>query len=91
MKGRISTQYTVWCGTCGEWDYLDVKAGVSKVKAAKAIGYKLVIEKGWVCPKCQGIPNFVPTPDPLPPGAFLLQITDTGAKRDGNPFPMKNV
>ena len=88
MKGRISTQYTVWCGTCNQWEYLDVKAGVSKVKAAKYLGYKLVIDKGWVCPACQGIPNFVPAPEPLPPGAKILDISEDGARHDGNLFPL---
>jgi len=50
--GRISTEYTFWCGLCSRWDQLPSE-GSKKLTAtaARRTGWKLTKENGWVCPK----------------------------------------
>ncbi len=46
IKGYISSQKTVWCGKCVEWEYID------NTKNARQLGWKLTKKYGWVCPSC---------------------------------------
>jgi len=48
-RGYISTEKTIWCGVCFEWDQMS--AG-GHVKAWKRRGWKLTKKHGWVCPAC---------------------------------------
>lgn len=78
MKGRISIQYTIWCGRCSRWDYLPE---VGKVKnsptcVAKDLGFKFIKTEGWVCPDCQGIVGFKPKDSWLVDGVCLKNLDD---------------
>ena len=49
--GIITTEYTVWCGTCEEWEQFCERTIKRTTESAKHNGWKKT--KGlWTCPKC---------------------------------------
>ena len=51
-KGYISTEKTVWCGRCGDWDQRALVEHGGHVKQWKKMGWMKTKEHGWVCPSC---------------------------------------
>jgi hypothetical protein len=49
-RGRMSVQYTVWCGVCEDWEYTFDEP--TPTKFAVKIGWRYTKARGWVCPKC---------------------------------------
>lgn len=50
--GRISREFTVWCGRCNRWDQTsDVNTVGAMKKWARRHGWKLTKGDGWVCPE----------------------------------------
>lgn len=51
IKGAITTQFTIWCGNCGEWDQIS-----DSLKGAKQdfalLGWKNTHKHGWLCLEC---------------------------------------
>jgi len=52
MKGRISTEFTVWCGTCIKWHQLSAKNQKSAIIYFSSNGWKKIKPAGWICPVC---------------------------------------
>lgn len=52
-KGNISTEYTVWCDRCVEWEQQAMARNkADAIRLFKAGGW--VVRKGrWVCPECK--------------------------------------
>jgi hypothetical protein len=48
-RGRISTEYTVWCGTCSRRDAV----AAPPTAHAKRAGWRWAKLWGWRCPDCQ--------------------------------------
>ena len=49
--GNITTEHTVWCGTCEEWVEICEHTMKRTIESARRDGWKKV--KGlWTCPKC---------------------------------------
>jgi hypothetical protein len=53
-RGYISTQLTVWCGRCYEWEYLEAKKKLDAALEAKDRGWKFTRQYGWVCSRNHG-------------------------------------
>jgi len=54
-KGRLDKGfYKVWCGICVEREDTGEVELREAAKTARARGWKLTKESGWVCPACQG-------------------------------------
>ena len=54
--GKISTEYTFWCGLCVRWDQLPSEGSKKlTIVEARRAGWKLTKENGWICPKCKQI------------------------------------
>jgi len=51
-KGTIKTEYTVWCGICGNWDRLSGGSKAQMVRAWKENGWRLTRLRGWLCASC---------------------------------------
>jgi hypothetical protein len=48
-KGGITTEKTVWCGICNQWE----QAGAGgHVKRFKHEGWRRSKKYGWLCPVC---------------------------------------
>jgi uncharacterized protein YlaI len=54
LEGYISKQYTVWCGICGEWEYVDGNNLTQAGKNARKKEWKYTPVHGWVCQQCKG-------------------------------------
>lgn len=53
-KGRITTEYTVWCAICELWLTEAMKSKREFGRDLRADGWVLRRKCGWVCPKCRG-------------------------------------
>lgn len=53
-QGRMTTQFTVWCGMvdCTEWLQLDELSRSIAAKEAKREGWDFTKSFGWRCPDC---------------------------------------
>lgn len=54
MRGRITTEFTVWCGykeRCYEWLQEAASNKAQFLKAIRSIGWKR-FGKVWHCPEC---------------------------------------
>ena len=56
-NGRISIEYTVWCGCpfcdCMHWSYLAARTKRDAAREAKqAYGWVFTRAWGWVCKRC---------------------------------------
>jgi hypothetical protein len=54
-KGRIKGDWYVWCGECGDHehlDWIDARRAGSRAALARAKGWILTRDQGWVCPSC---------------------------------------
>lgn len=50
MVGTITTERTIWCGSCAEWDQ---KSDEPRMAAAwRKAGWRLTRKRGWLCPAC---------------------------------------
>lgn len=51
MKGRVTKQFVVWCGTCARWEQGGnvEKAAIDRWTHA---GWNLTKRYGWRCPNC---------------------------------------
>ncbi len=52
IKGHISTEHTVWCGRCPNWELLAEHTVRSMISAVKSIRWKTHKTWGWLCPYC---------------------------------------
>lgn len=54
--GRITTEWTVWCGRCAVWETNDVIHGKKSefIAGIRNSGWKRTKSDGWVCPDCLG-------------------------------------
>ncbi len=55
MTGKITTEYTFWCGhgDCCRWDqFSEGKKVSSAIKVARRQGWKRTRSEGWICPDC---------------------------------------
>jgi len=51
---NITTEYTVWCSECEEWYQTpSSRTKAMAVKEFKSLGWKLIKNKEWLCPKCK--------------------------------------
>jgi hypothetical protein len=41
------------CGLCGDSKVIDANKKEDTYLAAKAIGWKKTVKRGWLCPDCQ--------------------------------------
>jgi len=53
-QGRMSTEFTVWCGRmgCATWYQVSCRSKRDAGKKAKEIDWQLTREFGWQCPRC---------------------------------------
>lgn len=51
-KGRISREYTVWCGGCVEWQQEGAAKMAHAASTFRSSGWKLTKKRGWLCPIC---------------------------------------
>lgn len=51
-KGYMSTEFTVWCGVCVEWETIPQGTRTRAGKEAKRVGWTYTRKHGWCCPKC---------------------------------------
>lgn len=49
--GSITTEHTVWCGTCEEWEQLNTRTKSQTAREARARGWSKSRGK-WQCPSC---------------------------------------
>lgn len=49
VKGQISHETTIWCGTCPEWNS---QPGHGNAKRWRRAGWRMTLDYGWVCPTC---------------------------------------
>ena len=49
--GVITTQHTVWCGICCDWDQSTGTTRHSMLKWRR-MGWKHSTKHGWICPRC---------------------------------------
>ena len=52
--GRVSTEWTAWCGTCENWEQSEVmdcnkSAFITRLRR---VGWKRKRDTGWTCPDC---------------------------------------
>lgn len=82
LNGRITTEYTVWCGhpDCApEWDQNTAsKAGC--IRRWKQQGWRQTKKHGWVCPRHAEELGFtlplIAPPDYVPPGMIaVMELT----------------
>lgn len=53
-KGRITREFTAWCGICGEWEQTSESNNIKgAAKVFARYGWKSTRKTGWICPKCQ--------------------------------------
>jgi len=66
-RGRITTQFTVWCGACGDFR---LEEAPNKDKFIEMIDkeWRLSIERGWVHKKCcKMMPTMMKLKPSMPP------------------------
>jgi hypothetical protein len=53
-QGRMSTEFTVWCGRvdCAAFHQISCRSKSEAGKEARADGWKLTRAFGWQCPRC---------------------------------------
>ncbi len=51
MKGKISVEYTVWCGQCPVWNFVGTDTKKIAATRAKRAGWKHT-KDGWLCKDC---------------------------------------
>ena len=49
--GVITTEYTVWCGRCCDWNQIANKKSVA-IRIWRKNGWKKTEGYGWTCPSC---------------------------------------
>ena len=50
-SGDITTEHTIWCSRCEEWQTWCIRLMSDMIKATKVEGWRKI--KGlWVCPDC---------------------------------------
>lgn len=54
--GRVSTEFTFWCGICIQWAQFPSQGSVTATAREFAIprGWKRTKKFGWVCPRHRG-------------------------------------
>jgi hypothetical protein len=49
-RGSISTEYTVWCGLCAEWEqFACLRSKAQAAAEARREGWRHTKENGWIC------------------------------------------
>ena len=51
-KGYVSTEHTIWCGTCSRMEQVSEPTLRLTHEWAKSVGWKRSKAYGWQCPKC---------------------------------------
>lgn len=49
--GSISTEFTIWCGRCTDWNTKDATKAEA-IRLWRKLGWKKLKDVGWTCPKC---------------------------------------
>lgn len=49
MSKYITTEKTIWCSVCAEWDQMGAGGHVRHWRKA---GWTLRLGEGWICPAC---------------------------------------
>ena len=52
LKGRISVEIYVWCGSCSRWTRVESKTKVRAANEARGKGWIQTRAHGWLCPEC---------------------------------------
>lgn len=52
QRGFVSTEFTVHCGGCFEWDRTSAVAKRKAMVAWKGAGWRFTKPRGWLCPAC---------------------------------------
>ncbi len=54
-KGRMTSEFTVWCHHCAEWWQTAEAHGRKRAgQLAKDKGWAYTRAFGWLCPECEG-------------------------------------
>lgn len=52
-RGWLHVQYTVFCGCCPNWEYVQGKKCSEAGQDARKRGWRYTLQRGWICPQCQ--------------------------------------
>jgi hypothetical protein len=54
MKGKITTEFTLWCGGegCDTWEQLGARHKTQAEALGREYGWKNTRAEGWLCPAC---------------------------------------
>lgn len=55
IRGKITTQHTVWCACCNHWEYVGDASTDRKeaILLATSQGWNYLEGVGWLCPDCK--------------------------------------
>jgi hypothetical protein len=50
VMGRLTAQWTVWCGACSGWLYVSGRTVTDAARSAVRSGWRKSRKLGWLCP-----------------------------------------
>ena len=67
VKGKITKEYTFWCGNqeCSCWRQVSGYNKKEAIQEARNLGWKLTKKYGWICPYCDNGLTYSPEYPPL--------------------------